>query len=478
MGDRKDCPCKKITQLINNYLKIGFPKEACPLWQRVRGTASPDIKYHQTYVKIKQAGDSMSGPKSAEYFLTLEVRMKLAQQRKMKRLTEKINRLSVNIYSYSNTEKFTQNACELMSITSQDGGLSVLLTEFAEVSEKLDNECKSAEVQQNYSDLETVYKNMKALSARKKSIYDRMCEVNEKNIQSIRNFYSDFVHKSMSTDFSGIKSKESKETEEYALKVTQKLNEVSRLDISQKLRTEIQSALKCIENFSNLAELKNFNAVTAESIVKRCREYSEVHEEFDEVFSEYCILCEEYGTKPLQFEVSRESTEQIRKICEELEKSTEKSDEQEYISRNIDEVMTELGYSISGERSVTKKNGTKFHSELFSFGEGTAVNITYSSGGQITMELAGTDNCDRLPDDDERKYLAQEMESFCDSFTEFQKRLSDRGILSKHISVLPPSEEYAQILNTSDYNITGKIPERISTRRNIKGSKKKNAEES
>jgi len=33
----------KMLIYTHNYLKIGFPKGACSLWQGVQGTASPDI---------------------------------------------------------------------------------------------------------------------------------------------------------------------------------------------------------------------------------------------------------------------------------------------------------------------------------------------------------------------------------------------------------------------------------------------------
>ena len=156
----------------------------------------------------------------------------------------------------------------------------------------------------------------------------------------------------------------------------------------------------------------------------------------------------------------------------EIQTELEKSEEQAYISRSIDEVMLEMGYSLIGQRSVTKKSGKKFRNELYTFSEGTAVNITYSASGQITMELAGLDLSDRLPDADESRLLCEEMESFCGKFTEFERRLAEKGVFSKHISILPPSSEYAQIINTNDYqmNQTASYTEIKSRRRT--GSRK------
>ena len=50
------------------------------------------------------------------------------------------------------------------------------------------------------------------------------------------------------------------------------------------------------------------------------------------------------------------------------------------------------------------------------------MNITYSPEGQISMELGGLAREDRLPTDDEATALAQDMESFCHEFSEFERK--------------------------------------------------------
>jgi hypothetical protein len=47
------------------------------------------------------------------------------------------------------------------------------------------------------------------------------------------------------------------------------------------------------------------------------------------------------------------------------------------------------------------------------------------------------------------------MERFCDDFKEIERRLLAKGvILADRLSMLPPSAEYAQIINISDYQMT------------------------
>ena len=118
--------------------------------------------------------------------------------------------------------------------------------------------------------------------------------------------------------------------------------------------------------------------------------------------------------------------------------------------------MEDMGYTVLGRRDVTKKNGKHFQNRLYTYGEGTAVNVTCSPDGRIAMELGGIDDCDRLPDEREALVLCDSMESFCDDFREIEKRLLAKGvILAERISLLPPGAEYAQIINTSDYDMKG-----------------------
>ena len=117
--------------------------------------------------------------------------------------------------------------------------------------------------------------------------------------------------------------------------------------------------------------------------------------------------------------------------------------------------MEEMGYRLIGNRSVVKRSGTRLRSELYSFSEGTAVNVTYSSVGSITMELGAADVRSRLPGEDEAKRLTEDMRSFCGSFKEFGRRLLEKGVEAEHLSLLPPEPEYAQVIDISGYEMTG-----------------------
>ncbi len=133
-----------------------------------------------------------------------------------------------------------------------------------------------------------------------------------------------------------------------------------------------------------------------------------------------------------------------------------------------------MGYTVLGSREVTKRNGRRFRNELYSYSDGTAVNVTYSSDGRIAMELGGLDTSDRVPTAQETAQLCDSMEQFCTDFKEIEKRLLAKGVvLADRISLLPPEAEYAQIINTSDYAMENDA-ETISVKKQRKsGSKQK-----
>lgn len=50
------------------------------------------------------------------------------------------------------------------------------------------------------------------------------------------------------------------------------------------------------------------------------------------------------------------------------------------------------------------------------------------------------------------------MTGFCGDFQEIEKRLKEKGVvLANRISMLPPVEDYAQIINISEYEMTEEV---------------------
>lgn len=253
---------------------------------------------------------------------------------------------------------------------------------------------------------------------------------------------------------------------------------LSNSALSLELGFKIKNAIEKVNNINSDDFLKNFKAVTVKPIMDECQEYIKNIEvygaEFKELEAEYIVLCSESHITSRQFIISESGIAELRAEIAKLESELLDDSEQEYIADTIDEVMTDMGYDLIGGREVTKKSGKRFRDELYTFGEGTAVNIRYDNQGKIAMELGALDSTDRLPSSSEAAKLEDEMVAFCDKFTEFEKRLAQKGIICKNrISHLPANAEYAQIINTSDYDMKTEYESIKAERRTAKGESKK-----
>lgn len=258
----------------------------------------------------------------------------------------------------------------------------------------------------------------------------------------------------------------------------QRLHEFRKNDaLPQTYIAEIDDALTKIQAISSETFLKNTVALVVEPLIKKIGlymdEYEQYHEEFETLYSEYCALCSLCGEEEKEYVCSRASVEALQAEIDRLQAAIAYDDEQAYISKCLDDVMAEMGYCVLGSREVTKRNGSRFRNKLYSYEEGTAVNITYSSDGKIAMELGGIDTSDRIPTAQETGQLCDSMEQFCDDFREVEKRLLAKGVvLAERISLLPPSAEYAQIINTADYSMTAQ-PGAFHTKKQRKAARPK-----
>ena len=225
------------------------------------------------------------------------------------------------------------------------------------------------------------------------------------------------------------------------------------------LAAEIKNAVSSLEKIADMNYLNNFCSITVSMLIKKADEAKKKEKqrraEFEELLARYESLCEMAEEKAKPFPYSDESFTALSSEIERLEMLLVRIQEQTYISECVDEVMADMGYDLIGSREVRKKSGKRFRSELFTFNEGTAVNVTFSSDGHISMELGGLARTDRIPSEEEAEILTHDMESFCGEFAEFEKRMLAKGIVvGKRISISPPTAEHASIINVSDYNIS------------------------
>lgn len=426
----------------------------------------------------------MSGPKTSRYTLTAEQRRILAEQRELERrknvASESIKRNNKRLLQigsmFSNAQQISS---ELIIRSENDGGFSETLNELesnispvALIIARTDKN--------NVISLESAAKSIADNLAKAEKLASELSAISAKNEAELHSLLRDDIDKGFDTSFADIKTTTQTTISDSKEKIKVQIIEMkNNTNLPAEISYELTMALDKLEIIDNDIFLKNFSSITVAPLLKRCSQYlsefESCHEEFEALYTEYIALCELYFFVAQEYVCCNASIETLKTEIQRIKETVAKDDEQAYISDCLDEVMEEMGYTVIGSREVTKKNGKQFRNELYTYGEGTAVNVTYSSDGRIAMELGGIDATDRLPNDYETSVLCESMEHFCDDFKEIEKRLLTKGVvLADRISLLPPNADYAQIINTSDYQMTEKA-DNLQTKKQRKATTKRKA---
>ena len=409
----------------------------------------------------------MSGPKSTRYTLTPEQRRILAEARERERKTRReLDKLQQNkseiVTLKNNLELAIKNVdmlVERIGVGKEEQTyIRTSLTEIQEVMQEASiiNEQSGLEkLQYINAKIQTVAKSTK----KAKALYEGQSkEIADKLSTDI----DDSISAGMMIRVDEEIVKPLSHLEAQHKKIDEVIDSVQALNISRELQEESIAIRQKAHEITSEGFIDNYYAMTVLPFVKKCKRYdeqlAEYGEEFEELTSKHRYYSEYLGLPVVQFVFSMDKIETLKQEVNELEHQCEQLEEQRHISESLDEVMREMGYHVVGSREVVKKSGRKFRNELYHFSEGAVVNITYAANGQISMELGGVDTCDREPSEAECVVLCDEMSEFCGDFQEIEKRLKEKGVvLANRISMLPPVEDYAQIINISEYEMTEEV---------------------
>lgn len=409
----------------------------------------------------------MSGPKSARYTLTPEQRRILAEarerERKTKRELDKLQQHRGELATLKERLSTATTSIDMLvdrvgagnkvqqSIRNSIIQIETIIQESAGLSKQSGLE----KLQVFNSKVKTVEETARKIVAQYESQSNEIKDVLSKNIE-------DSITDGMSIRIDDEIVKPQSHLESQKAKIKDVLHEIQSLNISSDLQKEGIAILKRAQEITDDSFIDNYYAMTVLPYIKRCKAYEEqikeYGEEFDELVSKHRYYSECLAMPVIAITFSMDTLNSLRHEVAELESQSAKIEEQQYISESLDQVMRDMGYNVVGSREVVKKSGRKFRNELYHFSEGSVVNVTYAANGQISMELGGVDTCDREPSEEESSVLCDEMVEFCDEFPEIERRLKEKGVvLMNRISMLPPAEEYAQIINVSDFNMTDKV---------------------
>ena len=409
----------------------------------------------------------MSGPKSTRYTLTPEQRRILAEarerERKTRRELDKLQRNKSEIATLKNNLETAIKNVDLLverlgTGKEEQTNIHASLAEIQEVIQEagiMNEQSVLEKLQSINSKIHTVMQSAKKV----KGLYEGQSkEIEDKLSTDIE----DSISAGMMIRVDEEIVKPLNHLESQRKKIDEVIDSVQTLSISRELQEESIEIRRKAHEITSEDFIDNYYAMTVLPFVKKCKRYdeqlTEYGEEFEELTSKHRYYSEYLGLPVVQFVFSLDKLETLRMEVEYLEKQCEQLEEQRHISESLDEVMRDMGYHVVGSREVTKKSGRKFRNELYHFSEGAVVNITYATNGQISMEIGGVDTCDREPSEAECIALCDEMSEFCGDFQEIEKRLKEKGvILANRISMLPPVEEYAQIINISEYEMTEEV---------------------
>lgn len=407
----------------------------------------------------------MSGPKTSKYTLTAEQRRILMEQRKIqmekgilrKRMEKTRNSISREVSAVDSRLR------EMESVLKETGDGEHLLQDLktardqamkmAVQSKKFMREERLEHLRKHAGELQEIYKKLQ------KKINNAEVEYVKKE-KEFRQRMQEDIEIGFQSFFYQITEQED-EMEACKEKIRNDLKKVETMHVTEDMKQKWKQMKCSIEDMEDAEFLKHYYEITVRPFTKQCTEHEEFYQkmgtEFQKIKDTYEVLCDELGVRAEEIFCSPEGMESLKKNVHELEMQVMQNEEEEYISECIDEAMKEMGYQLVGEAFEKKQRGRKITKELYLFDEGTAVSVTYGNNGQITMELGGMDEEDRIPTDAECRQLTQDMHGFCDDYYEIEKRLRKKGIVTKNINILPAESKYAQIINISNYEMKEKV---------------------
>ena len=432
----------------------------------------------------------MSGPKVSVYELSAQQRQNLRAQlnclqqslvccEEIRNAVKYLNGVNTQIQSLLST-------FELVNQRTND--CSAAIASLKDLQDRLPQDCQSfteklsdmptlqedkltlsdAELSRRKDALATLRALRNKITARQKEIEVTLNPMTEKAKQAVED-----LEGAIADDVAGVQSFFIMPTETQHAKF-----ELSKREVEEQLRAlgidsawpeelkdELIFASSMLARIISKEQLSTFQAVTIRPLLGRVEaaimNAQAKKKEYDVLKARFTALCSVAEVEQEDLPSDDGNLEQLKINVAALEKRIVTQAEQAYISDCVNEVMLEMGYDIIGNRSVVKRSGKRFRNELFSYGDGTAINVTYDSEGQIAMELGGIDRMDRIPTAEETDALQEDMESFCSDFRAFEERLQAKGVMIKsRVSMAPPSAEYAAIINLADYTITAAAPVR------------------
>lgn len=406
----------------------------------------------------------MSGPKTSHYTLTQEQRRILAEQRRIRIEREMLTKQLGDIRSViAEADRIIE---QMEPLYAEIGADTTTLFQTKASRKEATNalsQASSVNDTAGSAKLREVNKSLRAAIQKLTVVTNAVKTEHASAKKSFRSAIADRIDGGFDFTFDMVWDTSDICRNPYVQRIQAELEGLSEFFLTAKHREKEKAIRAKLLEIDDPDFLKNYYAMTIVPFVKECRAYNAAYIAYGEEYERrryiYEANAKAIGIAAEEIPFSADAIAILDAKIKETDEIIRHRDEQAYISQCVDEAMQEMGYTVAGNREVVRRNGKRFRNELYLFDEGTAVNVTYSSDGQITMELGGISTDDRLPTEEESASLASDMRTFCDDYYEIERRLRKKGIVTKRISILPPEEQYAQIINVSDYSLSVDVTE-------------------
>lgn len=236
------------------------------------------------------------------------------------------------------------------------------------------------------------------------------------------------------------------------------LNLSTNEKLSASLKRSVLAVLDRLQNIKDIKQLKDYCLGVVGQIIYECEnylsEYEHRYERFEKLYEGYEGLCMILHIQPNVIEFSDEAIKYLEEENNRLTKEAECLLERQYIATQFNSILKEMGYNLLGQKANSINNDVFYTNRLYSYENGNVASVTFSSSGQISIEIGSVDNVDRQPSKQEAIKQVKSMERLCEDLPLIEEKLAERGIILKQrIAMQPAVEEVAQIFNGKDYNI-------------------------
>lgn len=228
--------------------------------------------------------------------------------------------------------------------------------------------------------------------------------------------------------------------------------------LSASLKRSVLAVLERLQTIKDIKQLKDYCLGVVGQIIYECESYltnyQNKYERYEKLYEAYEGLCMILHRQAEVIEFSDEAILHLESENEKLQCEAESLLERQYIATEFNNILKEMGYNLLGQKANAINENTYYTNRLYSYKNGNVASVTFSSNGQISIEIGSVDNVNREPSKQEALNQVKSMERLCEDLPLIEERLAEKGIMLKQrIAMQPAVPEVAQIFNGKDYNI-------------------------